>query len=249
VGDLTDSLLEHRSAYTLRDWLREMADDYETVAALDRVSVVEGVRTRPGSRVPPGAQEVLDADETSRALAQVDEWADFMARVLLDEADDPTLTIPDSTPARLRLVGDHITVLLQIDDPLMVATELGPAGTLDVLRSTMRHLAHRGERVIQTGRRCQEGACTGRLVSRETSDGALVCDRDARHVVPWSVWSSWPRMRVQWITVEHAARMLGTTVAAVKMRASRGQWRRVGTGRDVRYSVDDVRGAAEGDVA
>jgi hypothetical protein len=48
---------------------------------------------------------------------------------------------------------------------------------------------------------------------------------------------------VRWITIEHAARLLDTTVPAVRMRASRMHWHRVGTGRDVRYSVEDVRHA------
>ena len=68
-------------------------------------------------------------------------------------------------------------------------------------------------------------------------------------MVPHAVWSSWPRARVRYITVAHAAKMLETTEAGVKMRASRGKWRRVGTGRDVRYDVDDVRAAAGIDAA
>lgn len=230
----------------VRDKVLELASLYETVAALDATAATDGVRTKPGSRVPPGAQEMLDADEVTRALTEVDEWAEFCAHVLVDELD---VTAPDETPRRLRLVAQHIGHFVWHDE-FLIACDFGPAGQLEDLQGTMRRIARRGVRVVQTGRRCDEPGCTGRLVSplgdgSDRHDAALVCSAAPHHVVPWSVWSSWPRMRVQWITVEHAAKMLRTTVPAVKMRASRGKWRKVGTGRDVRYSVEDVR-AAEG---
>jgi len=72
-----------------------------------------------------------------------------------------------------------------------------------------------------------------------------VCDNDrcaAR--VPWDTWRRWPRARVKYITVEHAARLLATTKVGVRLRASRGNWRRIGAGRTRRYHVDDVPGIA-----
>jgi len=93
---------------------------------------------------------------------------------------------------------------------------------------------------------CSDPTCTGQYVADlprvgKPTAGDITCDR-CKHRVPHSVWSSWPRARVEWVTVEHAARIAGVSVGAVKMRASRLRWRRQGTGREVRYHVDDVRG-------
>jgi hypothetical protein len=226
-----------------RDDFRELAERYETVAALDVHPSPPVGRATPGSRLPPGMQEVLDRDEVRTALTAVDDWAEFLVHVLADERE---MTAPDSTPARLRLIGEQAAHFLEHEDELLA---LSVADDLHDHLRTLRRLAGRAVRRVQTGVRCQHPACEGRLVSPlgttdDRHDAALVCDKDSRHTVPHSVWSSWPRARVQYVTVEHAARMLGTSVAAVKMRASRGRWRKIGTGRDVRYSVDDVREAS-----
>lgn len=247
-------MTETTSALNVRDDLRELAERYETVAALDLApEVLEGVRTAPGSRVPPGAQEILDADEIRRALADVDEWAEFLAHVLVDELG---VTAPDSTPARLRLAGEHAAHFAAAADPHAVVDgevasmpeRLAALSFLDDLRRhlwAMRHLAGRGVRHIPTWHRCTSSVCDGMLVSTlgEGADASLRCDRCGT-LVPFSVWSTWPRQRVTYITAEHAAKMLQTTVQAVWQRARRGRWRRVGTGRDVRYHVDDVRADA-----
>lgn len=235
----------------LRDRLLELAERYETVVALDLTQGdAPAGRSKPGSRVPPGAQEILDADEIERAVTAVDEWAEFLAHVIADECE---VQMPDGTAARLRKVAEHAEHLASHDDELLA---LSVEDDLHERLRDLRPLSRRGVRKVQTGVRCQEYGCRGRLISPlgnspDRHDAALVCDRDGRHVVPHSVWSSWPRARVQYVTVEHAAKMLGTTVAAVKMRASRGRWRRVGTGRDVRYLTEDVRAAAgvEGEVS
>lgn len=233
-------MTETTSALNVRDDLRELAERYETVAALDLApEALEGVRTAPGSRVPPGAQEILDADEIRRALAEVDDWAEFLVHVLVDELG---VTAPDSTPARLRLAGEHAAHFIDHHDELLALAFLDDLR--DHLR-TVRRLANRGVRHIPTWHRCTSSVCDGMLVSTlgEGTDASLRCDRCGT-VVPFSVWSTWPRQRVTYITAEHAAKMLQTTVQAVWQRARRGQWRRVGTGRDVRYHVDDVRADA-----
>jgi hypothetical protein len=229
-----------------RDDLREIAELYEAVAALEIHH--DPMRAVPGPRVPPGAQEVLDADEFQRALTAVDDDALSYGHIALAERDE---TLPDSTPGRLRYIADHVDTILDDDDELLVLSFLDDTAAH---LTRLHHLARRGAKVIRTGHHCQEHGCDGRLVSTlgegaGKGDGALVCDREARHVVPFAVWSSWPRMRVQWITVEHAAKILLTTVGAVKVRASRGKWRRVGSGREVRYSREDVQGAAGEDAA
>lgn len=233
-------MTETTSALNVRDDLRELAERYETVAALDLApEALEGVRTAPGSRVPPGAQEILDADEIRRALAEVDDWAEFLVHVLVDELG---VTAPDSTPARLRLAGEHAAHFIDHHDELLALAFLDDLR--DHLR-TVRRLASHGVRHIPTWHRCTRSVCDGMLVSTlgEGTDASLRCDRCGT-VVPFSVWSTWPRQRVTYITAEHAAKMLQTTVQAVWQRARRGQWRRVGTGRDVRYHVDDVRADA-----
>lgn len=234
---------ERPSALNTRDDLRELAERYETVAALDLTpDPSENVRhAAPGSRVPPGAQEILDADEIARALHEVDDWAEFLAHVLVDECE---LTVPDATPARLRLAGEHAAYFIEHADEMLALAFMDDLH--DGLRA-MRRLSGRGVRRVRTGMRCQRLGCRGQLVSPlggdDRKDDALVCDHCAERI-EYVVWSHWPRARVQWITVEHAAKMLATSAAAVHVRASRGKWRKVGTGRDVRYSVDDVREAA-----
>lgn len=235
---MTDNL----DALALRDDLLEIAERYETVAALDLTAqpATEGSRAKPGSRVPPGMQVVLDADEIGRVLTAVDDWVEFLAHVIAEECD---VAMPDLTPARLRTVAEHAAHLAGHEDEMLT---LSVEDDAHEHRTALRRLAGRGVRRIRTGHRCQVGTCGGYLVSSlgERTDAALVCDKDPGHQVPHSVWSHWPHARVQYVTVEHAARMLGTTVAAAKMRASRGKWRRVGTGADVRYSVEDVREAS-----
>jgi hypothetical protein len=240
---MTADQREQRTAYGLRDQFREVADLLETVAAIEPTAEPGGgVRSVPGSRLPPGMREILDADEVTTAIDALSEWAEFCVHILLDEADVPA--IPDATPARLRLAGEHAAHFLHHDDELLALTI---QDDLHEHLKIMRRLARRGTRVVQTGMRCQVVTCSGRLVSplgrpgSDRHDADLHCDKCGA-VVPHIVWSAWPKARVTYVTVEHAAKIAGTTVDAVKRRASRGKWRRVGTGRDVRYHVDDVRG-------
>lgn len=220
----------------LRDDLTELAERYVFVAALDPVDDRETIRATLGPRVPPGAQEILDADEILVALSTVDGFASFLGRLLVDETD---VEIPEKTPARLRLAADRVD---------LIAADVWLAHDLDdELREhlrLLRRLARRTTRQIRTGIACSRPTCRGRYTAPvggpDRHDDALECDR-CHHRVPYSVWSSWPRARITYVTVEHAARIASTTVAAIKQRASRGHWRRVGTGRDVRYHVDDVR--------
>lgn len=228
------------TALNARDDLRELADRYETVAALEPTPDPHrgGLRAVPGPRVPPGLEPLLDADELSCAITAVSEWAEFLTHVLVDEAD---ATDPGSVTARLRAAADHAGHFTDHPDEFLAIA------VRDDLRhhlKVMRRLAARGTSYVRTGMSCQDPTCPGHYVCPLGSDDALECSR-CRHRVPYVVWSAWPRTRITYVTVEHAARIAGTTVAGVKMRASRGGWRKVGTGRDVRYHVDDVRGVSE----
>lgn len=237
-------MTDHVATLNVRDDFFELAERYETVAALDPgalADTVTGGRAAPGSRVPPGLQPLLDADELTSTLTAVTEWAEFLAHVLVDEVD---VTAPGATTARLRLAAEHAAHFIHHDDEMLA---LAVRDDLRHHLRALRRLSKRGTRRVRTGITCQRYGCDGPLVSPlggpdRTSD-ALECEA-CGHQVPYSVWSSWPRARVQFVTVEHAARLCGTTVAGVKMRASRGKWRKVGTGRDVRYHVDDVRAAS-----
>lgn len=234
------------SALDTRDDLRELAEHYETVASLDLTPDPSGVRGVPGSRVPPGAQAILDADEVGRVIGEVDAWAEFLVHVLVDERMEiggSAHVQAAATPGRLRYAGDRADHFLDHDDELL---RLAFADDLHEHLKAMRRLSKRALRFVRTGMACQDPTCTGQYVSAlpragQQADGAITCDR-CKHQVPHSVWSSWPRARVEWVTVEHAARIAGVSVPAVKMRASRLKWRRQGTGREVRYHVADVRG-------
>jgi len=226
----------------------ELAERYETVAALDLSPEPPAGRAQPGSRVPPGVQEILDDDEIRRAINALDDWAAFIAHILVDEHD--VIARSPSTPGRLRLAAEHASVFVvprdAAESPDVTWDRWMALGTQDDLYEhlrTMRRIAGRAVRRIRTGHRCVTG-CGGQYVSPlgegDRTETALRCDR-CGHEVAFDVWSRWPRARVQWITVEHAAKMLGTSVAAVKQRKRRERWRTIGTGREVRYSVEDVR--------
>ena len=234
-----------RSALDLRDDLLDLAERYEVVVALDltNASLDRLMRTPPGSRVPPGMQEIMDDDEVQRAVAAIDDWAEFLAHVLADELD---VAAPNSTTtARLRLAAHHSEHFATIDYSENGLLALAVQDDLrDHLRA-MRRIAGRSVRRVRTGVHCHIG-CGGQYVSplgvsEDRHESSIRCDR-CGHEVPFATWSAWPRARVMYVTVEHAARMAGTTVAAIKMRASRQKWRRIGTGADVRYHVEDVRG-------
>jgi hypothetical protein len=114
-------------------------------------------------------------------------------------------------------------------------------------RAAMRRLARRGTRRVRTHSACLDVTCTGQYVA--TLEGAqasseLVCDRCGDRV-PHETWERWGT-RTEWVSVEHAANMLGISVQAVRQRASRGGWRRRGEGREVRYWAEDVERRVEG---
>lgn len=223
-----------------RDDLRELAERYETVAALDTNPGASIGHAPPGPRLPPGMNEILDQDEISRVLHEIDDWADFLTRTILEETDTPARPWP-GTPQRIRFAAEHAAHFTNHPD-LMLAVAFD-----DDLHNHLRHirrLAGRAARRIPTHHRCTLSSCDGMLVSTlgEATDGALQCDKCGNRV-PHVVWSAWPK-RLTYISPDHAAKMLGCTVQAVWQRAKRGKWRRVGTGSDVQYLVEDVRKAA-----
>lgn len=225
--------------------LAETATLYETVAALP--PVVERAPTarhtgKPGSQPPPGAADLLDTDEHHRAITAVDDWALFTTHVLLDELDGLG-ALPPSTPGRLRLASrwaDHLEH--HPDAHLRYAIGLDARDHL----VTLRRLSRRGTRVVRTGSACLSVACTGTFVATiagpDLADGDLVCDGCGARV-PREQWERWGS-KTEWVTPEHAANLLGTTVQAVWQRAKREAWRRTGTRRDVRYHRDDVQACA-----
>lgn len=224
--------------------LDETATTYETVACLPPVVERASGKAsgKPGSRMPPGMSEVIDRDEYQRAVDEVDEWAEFVAHVLIDEV--PGIgSVPDSTPGRLRLAARWADRLEGHDDVMLrYAVQDDARKHL----ATMRRLARRGTRRVRTHSACMDVTCTGAYVAvidgPDTTD-ELVCSRCGDRVSR-DVWEKWGS-QAEWVTVEHAANLLGVSVQAVRQRASRGGWRRQGVGREVRYHMDDI-GRVEG---
>lgn len=229
--------------------LNETADAYETVASLP--PVVERVPGKtsggkPGSQMPPGMSEVLDQDEYQRAVTEVDEWALYVAHHLLDTV--PGIgTVPDTTPGRLRLAARWADRLE--NEPDIMARYAFATDALEH-RAAMRRLARRGTRRVRTHSACLDISCAGQYVATidgpEVS-GELVCNRCGDRV-PHETWERWGT-RTEWVSVEHAANMLGVSVQAVRQRASRRGWKRRGEGREVRYWADDVNAEMEGSAA
>lgn len=223
--------------------LDDMAETYELVAALPPVLSETGARRpgKPGSRVPPGVSEILDVEEYDRTVTEVDSWAEFVVHVLIDE--EPGIgKVSDSTPGRLRLAARWADKIENHPDE-MLRYALG-YDAVEHLKA-LRRLARRHNRTVRTGSACLRITCKGQyeaVIDGPELDGDLVCSVCGDRVPPerWHQWSS----RSEWVTVAHAARMLGISENAARIRAHREQWRRTGTGRDVRYATEDVQAGA-----
>lgn len=220
-----------------RDDLLELALLYEQTLALEPL-LAGGGGSGVGPRTPPGARVMLNADELLRAREDLGDWIGYCTSIVasnMDDHDEPSLT-----PARLRYVAERVDVMLEQDDEVLA--EAFARDLMHHLR-VFRRLAHRGDRRVPVGVECRRPGCGGQLVSNlggsDGTDSALRCDRCGKEV-PLLVWQRWPRATVKFVTPEHAARLLGTSVNAVRIRAHRDKWRRVGSGRDVRYLLDDV---------
>lgn len=230
----------------LTDVLAETATLYETVAALP--SVVERVQVarhsgKPSSQPPPGAADLLDMDEYHRAVTAVDDWALFLAHVLVDEVEGIG-AVPDGTPGRLRLASRWADRLEGHDDVhLRYAIGLDAREHLVILR----RMSKRGTRVFNTKSPCMDVACRGEYVATiagaDLAHGDLVCSR-CGSTVPRDQWERWGS-RAEWVTPERAASILGIPVSTVRVWAHRYGWGRQGTGRNVRYRTDDIRDTAE----
>ena len=225
----------------MRTLLEATADAYEQLAALPPATVIPAGRRpgKPGSRVPPGMSEILDLEEHERAVTGVDEWALYLARHLLDETGTDE-KITNSTPGRLRFAARWADVLEQ--EPDLMARYAFQYDAVEHLK-TLRRLLGRSTRTIRTGSACMDVACRGTYRATITGpdvDGDLRCDTCGSRVgqEQWSRWGS----QAEWVTVAHAAKMLGITEAAVKQRAKRQGWRRQGRKQWVRYLAKDVTG-------
>lgn len=224
--------------------LFETADAYEILAALPPTISDTGGRKpgKPGSKVPPGAAILLDIEEYQTTIAELDDWAEFVAHVLIDE--EPGIgKVSDSTPGRLRLAARWSDKLQGLDYMLVYALRYDAVEHL----KAVRRLVRRSNRIVRTGSECLNVACKGKyeaIVDGPEIDGDLVCSA-CKDRVPHEQWSRWGA-RSEWVTVAHAANMLGTSTNAVMARASRGSWRRRNKGREVEYLAEDVRAQLAG---
>ena len=228
--------------------LNETADAYETLAALPPTASDTGGRRpgKPGSKVPPGVNEILDIEEHQTTITAVDDWALYLAHHLLDI--EPGIgRIPNSTPGRLRLAARWTDKLEA--EPDMFARYAFAYDAVEHLK-VLRRLVKRNNRIVRTVSACLNVACKGAyeaVIDGPDIDGDLVCPA-CKDRVPADQWSRWGA-RSEWVTVTHSARMLGISETAVRQRASRGGWRRRGEGREVRYRTEDVTATVEARVS
>ena len=224
--------------------LNEAATTYETLAALPPTASPIGARRpgKPGSKVPPGVNEILDAEEYETTITAVDDWAEYLAHHLLDI--EPGIgRAPDHTPGRLRLAARWTDKLEQ--EPDLLARYAFKFDAVEHLKM-LRRLVRRNNRVVRTGSACLNITCKGQyeaVIDGPDIDGDLVCSH-CKDRVPAEQWSRWGAQS-EWVTVARAARILGISETAVRQRASRGNWARKGEGREVRYRTADVNAAAD----
>jgi hypothetical protein len=104
----------------------------------------------------------------------------------------------------------------------------------------MRRLARRGTRKVPTHSPCMDITCGGEYVAtaEPEKEWDLRCS-SCGEMVPKETWRKWGALS-EWVSPERAAGMLGISVQAVWQRAKRGQWRRDGEGKSVRYLTADV---------
>lgn len=232
-----------------------LADLYEQVTAMPATTEATTGRAtgKPGSRVPPGLSVILDEDERRRAVASCDQYAEMVTRMLTDTT--PGIgSVPDDTPARLRLISGWAEELQQLE-PIFWYTVFAQA---EERHTELKHLAKRGTRQVRTGSPCLDITCSGQYIATldgPEADSDITCDR-CHSTVPATSWQRWGRTRTdpdEWVTADKARTLLGLrTVQGVYMRAKRQKWRRRGgKGRDnVRFHRGDVmRGATGGTVA
>jgi hypothetical protein len=218
----------------------QLAESYERVASLPDVNLDAGGRIsgKPGSRVPPGASTLLDADEYRRAVNAVDVYALYVVNVLIDEV--PGIgSVPDETPGRLRVASRWAAELRGLPPQLWYSVWADARDRL----ADMRRLERRGTRQVRTESACLTITCAGTYVAEqepdEERDWVLICS-GCGDKVSSDVFSRWGA-RTEWITVDRAMTLLGVTRQGVYQRAKREKWRRRGgQGRDVRYHVGDI---------
>lgn len=237
----TERALEHHlDDLPLRVLLDEAADAYETLIALPLPAGDSGdLRSgTPRSKVPPGMGAILDAEERERTIGAVDDWATYLTRHLVDVTPGAGAVSP-SASGRLRFAASWADKLEEEPDPF--ARYAFRFDAVENLRA-MRRLIRRGNRVVRTGSSCLDVTCRGQyeaVIDGPEIDGDLVCSGCGGRVThdQWSRWGS----QAEWVTVAHAANMLGVPVSTVRVWAHRYGWDREGTGRGVRYRAEDVK--------
>jgi len=217
----------------LSQTLIELAEAYETLAVRQerlRSVKLRRVSTDSNMMLPPGAWQILDDDERMRLRNDISAYAANVSFLLFSnriiEQILPTVT------ERLREASKHADALTT-DDEI-------PAR--DLLRRSLRIIT--SKRLVSTGKECLAPICEG-IYLADVSGGVsdLVCDQCTGRV-PFDRWRAWPKQSSDaYISVGHAATLLGTTITAVRQRARRSGWRRRRYGREVRYHWSDITDA------
>lgn len=159
---------------------------------------------REGSSAPDGMPKPVSRtpglvinEHVSQCMADVREWATFLARVLIDET--PDFAAPGDTADLLRTLADRVGHFTEHPDDGMrlafhddLTTHLG---------KVLRVAYPDGYRTLDTRVPCEHHGdsaagervdCAGTYTVRPREDGSmpdLICDRDREHRVAPNVWS------------------------------------------------------------
>ena len=196
---------------------------YDILAIVDmwpeltaRVAAGGGAKDSSGIASPTKVAPLPVRVDVVDVVSEVDQWATFLARALMEETDwEPQGT---STPALLRQIAQRVGHFTEHEDEMLALAFCDDAERLRAL--VLKTARPSGRRSIRIGAKCWEHgtsdlgervACRGNLTVLADPERAnvvpdVVCDQDSAHRIDPTTW-------------QRAWRRTGDAVGAVRLVA------------------------------